>query len=46
MSLKIFQLFKILNPPYFLPPLLKGGLEGDFNLFYYSKIKQKVYRKT
>jgi hypothetical protein len=43
MSTKIFQLFKIINPPYF-PPLIKGEIgEFKFVLFYLQK---KIYRKT
>jgi|YNPMSStandDraft_1061717.scaffolds.fasta_scaffold178315_2 hypothetical protein len=42
MSLKMFQLFKILNPPYF-SPFVKGGLRGISICFYYAKNKTKKF---
>jgi hypothetical protein len=47
MSLKIFQLFKILNPPC-IPPLLKGEMKrGILIRFYYAEREnKKVYIKT
>jgi hypothetical protein len=49
MSLKIFQLFKILNPPLFSSPFDKGGSRGILSrgisiCFYF--ICKKIYRKT
>jgi hypothetical protein len=47
MSLKIFQLFKIINPPLFSSPFDKGGVRGILICFYYSeKENKKVYIKT
>jgi hypothetical protein len=51
MSLKIFQLFKILNPPLFSSPFDKGGSRGILNrrisiCFYFicKKIIEKLMR--
>jgi hypothetical protein len=44
MSLKIFQLFKILNPPLFSSPFDKGGSRGILNrgdLIYFYFISGK-----
>jgi hypothetical protein len=49
MSLKIFQLFKILNPPLFSSPFDKGGSRGILNkgipICFYFICKKKFIEK-
>jgi hypothetical protein len=49
MSLKIFQLFKILNPPLFSSPFDKGGnrriLNKEISICFYFICKKKFIEK-